>query len=266
MKIEEFIKKENYWLLSRWTSIEDFVEEEGKDIKDYEGFYQVSNFGRVKSLDRTIVGRWGATNRKGRILRYNVKKRGYVNIVLQRDVKSKTCRVHRLVAQAFLENNLGKSAVDHIDEDKQNNLKSNLRWVTNQENSELYYSKRESSSKYNGVSYDNRDNVWRARFYEGGKEVFIGSFDSEDSAKEARDFASTCGAAVARAKYIKLHRAESRARFKFSKGEQRWHVNYYLGSSKFKHIIYTKDKEFAIEVYEYAKINGVDKTRAKYVK
>jgi hypothetical protein len=104
-----------------------------KDIAGYEGFYQVSTMGQVKSLDRIIdhpTG--GATNRKGRILKQHKtgSKRNYHAV----ELKSVGCRVHRLVAEAFIPNPQNKPEVNHIDGDPSNNRVDNLEWVTSSEN------------------------------------------------------------------------------------------------------------------------------------
>jgi hypothetical protein len=107
-----------------------------KDVKDYEGLYQVSNFGRVKSLKRE----W-STNKNKRchddiIMKICNLSRGYQGVPLCKDGKTKTFKVHRLVAIAFIDNPLDKPQINHIDCDKKNNHFSNLEWVTNSENLE----------------------------------------------------------------------------------------------------------------------------------
>ena len=98
--------------------------EEWKDIKGYEGLYQVSNLGRVKSL------KFG----KERILKTGVDRYGYISVNLYKNNKRKLCKVHRLVAEAFIPNLENKPEVNHLDEDKTNNMVSNLEWCTRNEN------------------------------------------------------------------------------------------------------------------------------------
>lgn len=101
-----------------------------KDIVGYEGKYQVSNMGRVKSL----VDRWG--RKREMILKLSVNnKNGYVQVNLHKDSKQKTYRVHKLVALAFVDGYEEGLVVNHIDEDKTNNCAWNLEWVTYKENS-----------------------------------------------------------------------------------------------------------------------------------
>lgn len=104
-----------------------------KDIPGYEGLYQVSNCGRVKSLPkRRGKGVGYATGES--ILRHSVNSRGYCNIVLCKDGKTKTFALHRLVAEGFVDNPLNLPEVDHIDRNQSNNYAGNLRWVTRSEN------------------------------------------------------------------------------------------------------------------------------------
>lgn len=96
-----------------------------KDIEGYEGSYQVSNLGRVKSLARQC----GTCCRKEKILVISKTVDGYSRVRLQDGGKDKTARVHRLVAKAFLPNPLNKDTVNHIDGNKLNNEVSNLEWA-----------------------------------------------------------------------------------------------------------------------------------------
>ena len=98
-----------------------------KDIKDYEGFYQVSNLGRVKSLPRN------GTIKTSRILKQNIVC-GYCQVTLQKQGNKSYKKVHRLVAEAFILNLENKREVNHIDGNKRNNVVKNLEWVTTSEN------------------------------------------------------------------------------------------------------------------------------------
>lgn len=112
-----------------------------KAIKDYEGIYEVSSFGRVKSLDRMIQHPHRLYHQKERILKANVDGGGYLSVGLHKDGTMKRVHVHRLVAMAFVPNVNNKSEVNHIDENKLNNTSSNLEWVSRIEN-ENYGTKR----------------------------------------------------------------------------------------------------------------------------
>lgn len=104
--------------------------EEWRDIQGYEGLYQVSNYGRVKSIDRILPN--GKTH-KGKVLYVHLIN-GYPTVSLCKNSKQHNHKIHRLVAQAFIPNPDNKPCVDHIDADRANNNVVNLRWVTYQEN------------------------------------------------------------------------------------------------------------------------------------
>lgn len=111
------------------------MEEQWKDIKGYEGLYEVSNLGNVRSLDRTVKRGQGYTIKEGRVLTpFYEEKKGYYQVVLAKDGKAKTYRVHRLVAVAFLENPNNYTDVNHKDEVKTNNNVDNLEWCTRKYN------------------------------------------------------------------------------------------------------------------------------------
>ena len=110
-----------------------------KDIDGYEGLYQVSNLGNVKSLNYRRTG-------KERILKPGNNGLGYLFVILCNNGKLKHFKIHRLVAKAFLENPDNKSDVNHKDEDKTNNNVDNLEWMTRLENNN-YGTRNERSSK-----------------------------------------------------------------------------------------------------------------------
>lgn len=110
------------------------------DIVGYEGLYQVSNLGRVRSLDRGMYvrqdrykqPRW--TNRKGKILNIYLDGKGYQMVRPSLFGIPKTLMVHRLVAQAFIPNPDNKPAVNHINSNCLDNRAVNLEWCTIAEN------------------------------------------------------------------------------------------------------------------------------------
>ena len=111
--------------------------EEWRDIKGYEGIYQASDKGRIRSLDRRIGGkRKGSTrNWKGTIKHPTKRKNGYLKITFYKDGKSETREVQRVVAETFIPNPENKAQVNHKDGNKENNCIENLEWVTARENS-----------------------------------------------------------------------------------------------------------------------------------
>lgn len=111
----------------------DIYFKENDIINDYKGLYQVSNLGRVRSLNR-----YDSKKRKikGTVLkiRHESKKRNYIHYSLNKDGKSKEFKAHRLVAIMFIPNPEGKPQVNHIDGNPENNNVENLEWCTNGEN------------------------------------------------------------------------------------------------------------------------------------
>lgn len=106
-----------------------------KDIEGFEGLYQVSNFGRVKSLKREIVRKDQVITLKEKILKFSIRKGGYLMTRLYNGTgKQFSFYIHVLVARSFVVNSKNKPEVNHIDNDPSNNHSSNLEWVTHSEN------------------------------------------------------------------------------------------------------------------------------------
>lgn len=130
-----------------------------KAIEGYEDSHEISNKGRVRSIDRIdCQGR----RLKGNYLKPKVGKFGYHRTGLRKDGLQKFHLIHRLVAQAFLLNQDNKSQVNHIDGDKSNNSVENLEWVTPSENNHHAYDsglKRAQKGEDNGASKLTKDQV-----------------------------------------------------------------------------------------------------------
>lgn len=105
------------------------MEEIWKDIKGYEGLYMISSYGRVKS----IGGRRGSSN-KPKILKQGTDTSGYKMVIFRVNKYSKTFKVHRLVAEAFIPNLNGYTEIDHINGIKTDNRVDNLRWCSHKDN------------------------------------------------------------------------------------------------------------------------------------
>lgn len=109
--------------------------ENWKAVVGYEGLYEVSDLGRVRSLDRVVAGPRGPQRVRGRLRRLAVGKEGYLRITLLRDGMPYSQPVHRVVLQAFIgPSTEGRAFVNHKDFDKSNNRLPNLEWVSADEN------------------------------------------------------------------------------------------------------------------------------------
>lgn len=109
-----------------------------KAVKDYEGLYEVSNLGRIRSVSRIIKkGCWKGYDKliESKILSPSINNSGYKIINLSKPNHKAICRsIHRLVAEAFIPNPNNLTDVNHKDEDKMNNNVENLEWLTHKEN------------------------------------------------------------------------------------------------------------------------------------
>ena len=149
-----------------------------KDIPNYENLYQVSNFGNVKSLNRK--GKDGRLI-KCRLLKLISDNSGYLMVGLS-DGRSKMFRVHQLVAITFLEHepNGHKVIVDHIDNNKLNNNISNLKVITQRENTS-----KDKNKGYTGVSWHRLNNKFQAHIRVDGKLKHLGYFKTPLQASKA---------------------------------------------------------------------------------
>lgn len=112
------------------------MEEKWKDIRGYEGYYQISNLGRVKSLDRAVVYSDGRVRKfPGKIMALtDISNAGYIVVSLQKNNIREKFTIHKLVASHFCPNPDNKPIVNHLDENKLNNRSDNLCWATYTEN------------------------------------------------------------------------------------------------------------------------------------
>lgn len=118
----------------RWLSREPLPGEEWRPIPNYEGMYEVSNYGRVYSKKRITKNRWGGAKPiDARMLRW-VNKRGYAGVQLCKNNHRKLMSVHVLVGIAFIPNPNNYPQINHKDENKWNNCACNLEWCTSKYN------------------------------------------------------------------------------------------------------------------------------------
>lgn len=101
-----------------------------KKVKGYEGLYEVSNAGHVRSVDRYVKCNHGVAKRSGKTLKETERRKGYLCVNLSKNGKSRSVEIQRIVATAFLPNPEGLPCVNHKDENKKNNSAENLEWCT----------------------------------------------------------------------------------------------------------------------------------------
>ena len=153
--------------------------ENWKDIPSYIGYYQVSNKGNVRSLDRYVNG----INNSKRLLKGKVKPLqkhpdGYHQVALSKDGIYKTFKNYQLVAYAFLNfKPLSGLVIDHIDNNPKNNNLSNLQIITHRENTQ-------KDKKNLGVSYHKHSGKWRAYNMLNKKQVSLGYYETEAEANK----------------------------------------------------------------------------------
>lgn len=129
------------------------MEEVWRDIIGYEGYYQVSNLGRVRSTDRDIVYKCGkVVHRKSKVKVPTTSPNSYPRVGLQKANKLEMKMVHRLVAEAFIPNPNNYPIVNHKDEDKSNAAASNLEWCDNSYN--VSYSNKGIDRRSNRIGYN----------------------------------------------------------------------------------------------------------------
>lgn len=164
--------------------------EEWKPIIGYEGLYDVSSWGNVRSLDRIVVSKNGAEYPKiGIPIKTNDDGNGYLKCNLNSNGVPKMRRIHQLVAESFLGHNrfVENIVVDHKNGIKHDNNISNLGIKTKRENNTVCFRKNRDkfTSKYIGVSLDKSCKKWMAYIQIAAKYKYLGRFDSEIDASNA---------------------------------------------------------------------------------
>jgi hypothetical protein len=150
--------------------------ENWKDIIGYEGLYQISNIGNVKSLNFR-------NTKKEKILKKSLigpKRKQYFAVCLYKNPKQKVIKIHSLVANAFLNhsyNKTNKIVVDHINNNTLDNSLENLQLITHRENSSK--DRKNKTSKYVGVCWCKLNKKWKATININKKSKYLGLFKDE---------------------------------------------------------------------------------------
>lgn len=154
-----------------------------RDIDNYKDYYQISNFGNARSVDRVIKHKNGKVFKyKGKYLKAYIDSTGYPAVTLCVNQKTKSTRIHILVWDAFGDNARNEHIlqVDHIDENKLNNKIDNLQLLTPRGNTTKYRATQKSTSPYLGVSFKKELGKWFASAtLSQGKGVYLGIYVCE---------------------------------------------------------------------------------------
>lgn len=167
--------------------------EEWRDVPDYGGYYQASNLGRVRGLDRTVTTSRGERFYKGRIIKGSVNNKGYKQHSLNINGVHRNFLGSQLVAMAFLGHKPNGMilVVDHINGDKSDDRVKNLRIVTQRANSTTCFrsDKDSLSSEYVGVNWDEKFSKWKAQIRYNSVQTNLGYYDTEIEASNTYQLA-----------------------------------------------------------------------------
>ncbi len=171
-----------------------------KEIPNFEGYYEASNKGKIRSMQRSVPNseKGNRLSKAKEIAQNPTTRSNYLYVQLWKHNKVHRMSVHRMVALTFIPNPINKPEVNHIDGNKINNLVDNLEWVTSSENKrhalktglrkndahveKQIGTKYNAVSKYHNVTYDKSRNQWKASIKAEGKMLFQKRFKYEDDA------------------------------------------------------------------------------------
>ena len=161
--------------LVRHPDTGEIIPEEWRDISNYEGLYQVSNYGRITSLEYQ-----GKIRKTPLLMSPNSNGTGYLKLTLTKNKKKVTRYVHRLVANAFALNPENHPCVDHINGNRGYNYAINLRFCSHRQNVSFDNVKHKNkTSKFVGVSFEEESQKWRSEIRVNGKLIRMGRFSNE---------------------------------------------------------------------------------------
>jgi len=238
--------------------------EEWRDVPNYEGYYQASNFGRIRSLDRTVVFSDGQKRFcKGKIIDGSVQN-GYKLTSLSSDGIGRSFKFSQLVAMTFLghEPNGHELVVDHINGDKSDDRVKNLRIVTHRANSSTCFRSNEDSftSTYVGVYWDKSRDRWRAQIQHDGVRTGLGYYDTElEAFKAYKSALSKIEDGSFDPNYYKPKFASEYKGVTFHKAANKWRARITI-NGKLKHIGLFKTESEAHQAYQ-DKLNELNNTK-----
>lgn len=162
------------------------IQEIWRTINGYEGYYEISNYGRVKSLSRLIIM---DSKRKrfqqDRILTHNICNTDYPRVTLTKNGKGIQFHIHCLVANAFIPNPNRLGDVNHKDSDRLNPIVNNLEWTSRRENVTHGWLNRKKASVFPGVQFLKNRGQWKSIIWLNGKGKYLGQFKTEKEASDA---------------------------------------------------------------------------------
>ena len=160
-----------------------------KDVPNYEGIYQVSNFGKVKSLSRIIINRGAKYSCEEKLMKPSKTKNGYLAVSLRKEKVPKTFSIHVLVAMAFLDfiPNGHKFVIDHKNEIKTDNRVENLQIISQRENIQKHHKNKNGSL---GCVFHPQAKKWRSEIHINGFNIYLGLFEEKKDALKAYEIAN----------------------------------------------------------------------------
>lgn len=168
------------------------MQEIWKDIKEYEGLYQVSNLGRVKRLRHKVNSNNGGRYTSEMYIKSTDNGNGYKKVGLSKNHKRKNYYVHRLVAEAFIKNENNFNEINHLDYNRSNNNVENLEWIDRKSNVQYSVKNRPDytkATKWYGkyITKDKRYNLFYVRIYYKKEKIYLGTFKDITEAMKVRD-------------------------------------------------------------------------------
>jgi len=213
-----------------------------KDIPNYEGFYQASTLGRIKSLNFKRTGKEG-------VLKDNFDKKGYSGVRIFKDKKGKSFKVHKLIAMTFLGHvPCGyKKIVDHKDNNPSNNNVDNLQIITQRRNASKDKDLNKKTSKYTGVFWLKDKKIWTSKIRINGSIKHLGHFKNE---QDASDCYNQAVIDFELGKEIKVHYQKTKG-YTWHKASKKWYAQLCF-EGKIKYLGLFASEEEASKAYQKA--------------